>query len=338
MTTIHDVAKRAAVSTATVSHVINKTRKVNLETIARVEQAIRDLQYQPNEQARGLKTGQSHMIGVFNYYSVDDYFSEVLCSLETEASNAGYNVLLRHTEPVTKDQSFAIQNWINQNLDGFIFNSPLITDEFQKQIDKLNCPCVLLHVKKPDCKCDVIRVNDEQISQVAVEYLIELGHQRIACISGITYEHHTASERKIGYEEALRSAGFQIRDEYFKETDYNIHEGYDAFMELMKLPDKPTAIFTYSDQLALGALRAASDLRLSVPKDVSIIGFDDVKMASFSSPRLTTIFQDKELMGKLAIRQILKHIQNPDLPNETIEIPTRLMIRESTGPAPLETN
>ncbi len=336
MTTIHDVAKRAAVSTATVSHVINKTRKVNQETIARVEQAIKELQYQPNEQARGLKTGQSHMIGVFNYYSVDDYFSEVLRSLEAEASSAGYNVLLRHTEPESEDQALAVQNWINQNVDGFIFNSPMITPEFQEQVNKLNCPCVLLHIKNPDCKCDVIRVNDEEISKTAVQYLIDLGHQRIACIAGITYEFHTASDRKQGYEKALQMVSIPVRNEYFITTDYSIQEGYDSFIELMKLPERPTAIFTYSDQLALGALRAAADLGLSVPQDVSIMGFDDIKMASFCTPRLTTLFQDKDITGKMAIRQILKHIQNPELPPEIIEVPSRLIIRESTGPAPSE--
>ena len=334
MTTIHDVAKRAAVSTATVSHVINKTRKVNLDTIARVEQAIKELQYQPNEQARGLKTGQSHMIGVFNYYSVDDYFSEVLRSLEAEASATGYNVLLRHTEPETEHQALAVQNWINQNVDGIIFNSPMITPEFQEQVNKLDCPCVLLHIKNPDCKCDVIRVNDEEISNNAVQYLIDLGHRQIACIAGITFDFHTASDRKLGYEKALKKAGLPVRNDFFITTDYNIQEGYDAFVNLMKMPERPTAIFTYSDQLALGALRAAADLGLSIPQDVSIMGFDDIKMASFCTPRLTTIFQDKELTGKLAVRQILKHKQNPALVSEIIEIPTRLIIRESTGPAP----
>jgi LacI family transcriptional regulator len=332
MTTINDVASLAQVSTATVSHVINKTRKVNQETIDKVEWAIRELNYQPNEQARSLKTGQSRLIGVMNYYSVDAYFSEVLSSLEASAHTAGYNVLLRHTERYGENQAEAISAWRNKNIDGLVINSPYVTDDFYEQIEKLGCPYVILHIKDPACKGDIIRVKDLEASEEATRYLIGLGHQRIACIAGCTLEYQTASQRRVGYEKALQDAGFPIHEEYFLCTEYSIQESYNTFSTLMNLPHPPTAVLTYSDLLAVGAMRAAADLGISIPGDVSIIGYDDIELASFSIPRLTTIYQDKEQMGELAVSQILKHIQDPELTREEIILPAKLVIRESTGP------
>lgn len=332
MTTIHDVARLAQVSTATVSHVINKTRKVSPETIGKVEWAIRELNYQPNEQARSLKTGQSRLIGVMNYYSVDAYFSEVLSSLEASAHTAGYNVLLRHTERYGENQAEAISAWRNKNIDGLVINSPYVTGDFYKQIQELGCPYVILHINDPACKGDIIRVNDLEASEEAARYLISLGHQRIACIAGCTLEYQSASQRRIGYEKALRDAGLPILEEYFVCTEYSIQESYHKFQVLMHLPNPPTAVFTYSDQLAMGAMRAAADLGLCIPDDVSIIGYDDIELAAFSIPRLTTIYQNKKQIGELAVSQILKHILNPELPREDILLPAHLVIRESTGP------
>ncbi len=333
MATILDVAKLANVSTATVSHVINKTRKVNPDTIARVQDAIQELHFQPNQQARSLKTGQSHLIGVLNYYTVDDYFSEILGTLEITAFNAGYNVLLRH--PLMHDQKKEsdLHRWINQNIDGLIINSPEVDDEYYALLRNINCPCVILHVNDLDCTCDTIQINDFEISKEAIQYLISLGHKRIACISGYTNDKHTASKRRLGYEAALKEAGLPILPEYFANTDYGIEEGYQQCQNLMKLRHPPTAIFTYSDLLAIGAMRAAQDLGISIPSDLSIIGFDDISLASYTNPRLTTIHQDKQEIGELAVKQLLKRIQSPELPAERILLPTQLVIRESTAPA-----
>ncbi len=332
MTTINDVARLAHVSNATVSHVINKTRRVNQETIEKVEWAIRELNYQPNEQARSLKTGQSRLIGVMNYYSVDAYFSEVLSSLEASAHDAGYNVLLRHTERYGENQAEAISAWRNKNIDGLIINSPYITEDFYGQIENLGCPYVILHINDPACKGDIIRVNDMEASEEATRYLISLGHQRIACIAGCALEYQTASQRRVGFEKALQKAGLTFREDYFRCTEYSIQQSYHQFKNLMDLPEPPSAVFTYSDLLAIGAIRAAADLSLTIPGDISIIGCDDIELASFSVPRLTTIYQDKKKIGELAVKLILNRMQNPGLPREEIILPAHLVIRESAGP------
>ncbi|PKO00326.1 MAG: transcriptional repressor PurR [Chloroflexi bacterium HGW-Chloroflexi-4] len=332
MATILDVAKMAGVSTATVSHVINKTRKVNPETIAKVEEAIQELHFQPNQQARSLKTGQSRLIGVLNYYTVDDYFAEILAGLEATAFKAGYNVMLRHLLHDDQKSGSDLNNWINQNIDGLIINSPEVDESFYGLLDNLKCPCVILHINDMECKCDTIQINDYEISREAIQYLISLGHTRIACVSGYTNDKHTASRRLLGFKGALSEAGLPINPEYLVDTDYGIEEGYQRCLELMKLPLPPSAIFTYSDFLAIGAMRAAHDLGIQIPRDLSIIGFDDISLTSYTSPRLTTIHQDKDLIGELSVKQLLNRIQNPDLPAARIVLPTRLVIRESTGP------
>ena len=333
MATINDVAKLANVSNATVSHVINETRKVNPETIEKVQWAIKELNYQPNAMARCLKTGNSRLIGVLNYYSIDMYFAEVLTSLEGAAYQAGYDVMLRHTERDGENQGDAISAWINKNIDGLIINSPLIDDQFYELIERVNCPCVLMHIEDERFKGDIIRGNDMQASEEAVKYLIGLGHKRIACISGIAYKYHTASYRKKGYEKALLEAGIPVREEYIVYTDYNIDEGYEAFKTLMSLPEPPTAIFTYYDLLAVGAIRAAADIGIKVPEDVSIMGYDDIRLAKYTSPRLTSINQNKQRIGEMAIQLIVDRIQDNTLPPGHVVLPMNLVVRESTGPA-----
>jgi LacI family transcriptional regulator len=332
MATINDVAQLAKVSNATVSHVINKTRKVNPETIEKVQWAIKELNYYPNAQARCLKTGNSRLIGVLNYYSIDTYFSEVLTSLEGAAYQAGYDVMLRHTERDGENQDNAISAWMNKNIDGLIINSPLIDDAFYELVDQLNCPCVLLHVEDERFQGDIIRGNDMQASEEAVKYLIGLGHERIACIDGIAYPYHTASYRRIGYEKALRDAGLPVRDEYIVHTDYEVNEGYQGFKTLMNLPEPPTAIFTYYDLLAIGAMRAAADMGIKIPQDVSITGFDDIVLAQYCTPRLTTIDQNKKRIGEMAIELIMDRIKDSSLPPRQIVLPMNLVIRETTGP------
>lgn len=332
MPTLNDVARLASVSNATVSHVINKSRKVNPETIAKVEWAIRELDYRPNEQARSLKTGLSRQIGVLNYHSVDAYFSEVLCSLESAAHDADYHVMLRHTEREGENQGAAIEAWLNRKIDGLIVNSPYLTEGFYDLIHKLSCPVVFLHFNDPTYEVDTICNDDWAAGYEATRHLIELGHTRIGCIAGCAFEYHSAWQRRIGYQKALAEAGLAPREEYFDCTFYAMEEGYQLFKKMRNLPEPPTAFITYSDQLAIGVIRAAADMGLTVPGDISVVGFDDIELASFVTPRLTTIYQDKALIGEIAVKLILKRLEDPARPLERIVLPARLVIRESTGP------
>lgn len=333
MTTISDVARMANVSGATVSHVINKTRKVNPETIMRVEKAIAVLDYHPNSQARELKTGISNLIGVINISSIDPFFSEVLNGLERSANASGYGVLLRHSEFSNQVQMDNLDLLIRKNIDGLIINSPIMSDAFTEAIRKLKCPCLLLQYYDENLPVDYIHTDDMTAAYETTSYLIALGHTRIACIAGFAYPQHSAFHRRAGYEKALKEHNIPVNHKYFVTTHYTIQEGFDQFNHLRSLNKPPTAFITYSDLLALGAVRAATDNGYSIPEDISIIGFDDIEISSFTVPRLTTVFQEKSLMGQLAFERIRGRISDPTLLPERKILPARLVIRESCGPA-----
>ncbi|MCE1252243.1 MAG: LacI family transcriptional regulator [Anaerolineae bacterium] len=333
MVTIKDVARLANVSAATVSHVINKTRKVNPETIARVEAAISSLGYRLNSQARSLKTGSSLLIGVITFATYDPFFSEVLAGIERTAYAAGYGVMLRHAEFNLQAQIDSINLLMGNNIDGLIVNSTTITPEFYELIKQIDRPCLFLEFYDPALPVDSLESNNFAAAYQSTLHLLKQGHRRIGCIGGCAYEQVSVSQRRKGYEKALRDAGIYPRDDYFVMTKYQTAEGYAAFTGLRALPEPPTAVITYSDLLALGALRAAADLGLNVPADVSIIGFDDIELASYTVPRLSTVAQDKKLMGEMAFKQIQRRIARPDLAPEHIVLPTRLVLRESSGPA-----
>jgi LacI family transcriptional regulator len=332
MTTINDVARLANVSNATVSHVLNHSRFVQPETQARVEAAIRELGFRPNHQARSLKTGQSYLIGVLTYMGVDIYFSEVLSSIERSALQAGYGVLLRHTADDEADQARAIHSMLDQQVDGLIINSPTLAPDLYEMVGQMGRPCVFLHFYDPACPTDFIQSDDRAAALDATRYLISLGHRRIACLAGCGYEQNSTSQRRIGYEQALIEAGITLRPDYFVMRNYEASDGYEMFNRLCALDEPPSACITYSDLLALGAIRAAKDRGLDVPGDVSIIGFDDIALASYTVPRLTTVYQDRQKIGELAFEQIMARLKDPTRPQEQIILPTRLVIRESTGP------
>lgn len=334
MPTIRDVAELAKVSTATVSHVLNKTRKVNPDTMARVEAAIEELDYRPNAQARSLKTGLSYQIGAINISNVDTFFSAVLYGLERAASVEGYGVLLGNSEFDANQQEANINLMIEKGIDGLIITSPIVTDGFYDLLRKLTLPCLMLHFYDETLPVDFIHPDDLNAAYEATSYLLDLNHTRIACIAGFAYPQHSAYQRRKGYRKALQERGLRFREDYFVVTDYSIQQGYDALKQFRSLPDPPTAFFSYSDHLALGAMRAAADLGLSVPGDVSIIGFDDLALASYTVPRLTTIFQEKIHLGQLAFERLLSRINDSSLPPERMILPTRLIVRESCGPAP----
>ncbi|MHC1784586.1 MAG: LacI family DNA-binding transcriptional regulator [Anaerolineaceae bacterium] len=334
MATINDVARLAGVSGATVSHVINNTRKVNPETHIRVEKAILALDYHPNATARGLKTGYSKLIGVMSISSIDPFFSEIMFGLEHEAAASGYGLLLQNSEFDQGVQMDNLQMLLEKNIDGLIVNSPIMTADFMAATRKAKFPILFLQYYDEELPFDFIHTDDFQASYEAACHLIELGHKRIACIAGFTYPQHSVFNRRAGYEQALKDNNLPVDKTLIGNTQYAMQEGYDVFNKMRALKKPPTAFLTYSDLLALGAARAAADQGLEIPRDVSIVGFDDIEIAAFTVPRLTTIRQEKALMGRLAFERIQARIADPSLPTERHILPARLVVRESSGPAP----
>jgi DNA-binding LacI/PurR family transcriptional regulator len=263
---------------------------------------------------------------------VDPFFAEVLLGLERAANAQGYSVLLGHSEFDDAQQAANLKSLLEKGVDGLVINSPVVNDTFRDLVARLSVPCVLLQFYDPSLAVDFVHNDDRTAAYEAACYLIGLGHTRLACIAGLTYPEHTAHQRQQGYEQALREHGLPLRAEYFVVSDYSMQQGYDLFRQLWALPERPSALMTYSDLLALGALRAAADLGVSVPGDVSILGFDDIELAGFTVPRLTTVYQEKHLLGQMAFEQIRRRRADPSLPPQRHVVPAHLVVRESCAP------
>ena len=224
---------------------------------------------------------------------------------------------------------------MNNNIDGLIINSPIVNDNFYEMIRQFDRPCVLLQFYDESLKTDFIHTDDFMAAYEDSLYLIGLNHRHIACIGAHTYPQSMAYFRKLGYEKALADSGIPVIPDYYSESNFSMEDGYQIFKKFRSLPVPPTAMISYSDQLALGAMRAAVDMGLSIPKDVSIIGYDDINLASYVVPRLTTVFQEKTKLGQMAFERILNRISDPTLPVERKILQSSLVIRESCEPAPV---
>ncbi len=328
------MAERAGVSFTTVSHVINGTRRVAPETEARVRRAIEELKYHPCARARSLRTGTSGLIGVITTRSDDLYFAEITGGLEDACREAGVGLLLCHTEGDSLLEDESVSMLLSRGVDALVINNFLGGPEAIERLAASGRPIVLLHARFPELEADVVRIDDRDGARKAVSHLIELGHRRIACIAGDALPEHFVHDRYAGYLESLAAAGIEPDDDYFLVGDYSIEGGYECFKDLLSLPKPPTALFFYSDGMAFGALRAAADLGIEVPGEVSIVGFDDISPAGYTVPRLTTIRQPKPELGRTAVTRALERASNRGLSPETRMLGVELIVRESTGPAP----
>lgn len=331
MSTIREVAKRAGVSYATVSHVINDTRFVSQETRDRVLAAINELSYRPNALARSLRRGKTNTIGLILPDSANPFFAEIGHSIEDAAFNLGYSVILCNTERDTHREQLYVDVLSKKQVDGIIF---VATGE---QVDSLNfllsqdVPVVLIDRDLPNSEVDAVLTDNQQGGYLAARHLIELGHRRIACIAGPSHITPSA-ERIIGYRRALEEAGLPYDETLVMSGDYHPESGRQVTSTLLSLNDPPTAIFALNDLMALGALRAACQAGCCIPDDLAVIGFDNIDLTSFTNPPLTTIAQPKAEIGSQAVNFLAERIKDKTCPPRRVILPTELIVRESTQP------
>ena len=334
MTTIREVAKVAGVSYATVSHVLNNTRFVSQETRDRVMAAIADLDYRPNALARSLRSGKTDTIGLILPDSANPFFAEIGRSIEDAAFELGYNVFLCNTDGNVHREQLYVDLLSKKQVDGIIFVAA------GDQVDSLNAllshemPVVLVDRDLPNVEVDAVLTDNQQGGYLATRHLIELGHRRIACITGPSSITPSA-ERITGYREALEEEGIPYDDSLVLTGNYQPDSGLQATSTLLSLDSPPTAIFALNDLMAVGALHAAAKAGRHVPEEVAIIGYDDTELASFMNPPLSTIAQPKTEIGVQATKILARRISNKTFPPYRIILPPELVIRESTSPEPV---
>jgi LacI family transcriptional regulator len=329
MAKIVDVAKRAGVSVGSVSRVINEHPTVSAATRERVENAVRELSYVPNAIAGSLRSRRSKTIGLIIPDVTNPFFSELALHVERSAAAAGYDLILGNSDNSAERQKHYLRALAVRRVDGIILvPAREIGPSFEFEIP-------VVGVDREVVGRQFVASDNRAGAKSAIEYLHQLGHHLIACIAG-PKNLPNAQERRIGYEDIalpiLRAAGVDPAA-YIVSADFSYDSGYAATRRLMDVTPRPTAIFASSDQQAIGGLRAAADLGLAVPGDLSIVGFDDIPLANLVMPRLTTVGQPVAKIGVLAMQLLLDLFSGAAAPRRRRHLlATTLQIRQSCAP------
>ena len=331
MATIRDVAEKACVSVATVSHVINGTRKVAPETEARVRRAMEELGYQPNAIAQSLRKRTTYAIGILVSDITNPFFATLVRGAEDAALEAGYSVIVCNSDEDPQKEDMYIRALWRRRIDGMLIaptrdgTSPAIQELVQRKL-----PFVFVDRKAKGIEADAVLSDNIGGAYLATKHLIERGHKRIGIVLGIPGAT-TTEERFAGYRQALNEEGVLCSDELVAWGDYRVEGGRAAAAQLLSLANPPTAIFSTNNQMTLGVLQELFLRRISVPDKVAVVGFDDSEWAEMVVPSLTVVAQDPYEIGYRAFELLLARLnsRNGSEPKE-VRVPIELRVRGST--------
>ena len=324
--TIKDIAKVARVSYSTVSRALADSPRVKPETRARIKSLAADMKYSPSALARSLVTQRTRTIGLVATTIIDLFQAELIQVIEETALDQGYSVILTHSGTESERESDELQMLQERRVDGIILISVRAEGDYGVELRGMSVPIVFINSDYARS----VRVDNFRGAVQAMQHLLDLGHQRVAYVSGPSLEWDNIERRK-GYEQALLAQGIPVDPALIVKGDSRPGGGTHAMHELLGLAFRPTAVFCYNDATALGALRAAHAAGLRVPQDLSIVGFDDIDLAAHFEPPLTTFAQPKRDMGQMAVRMILATLAGKGTTENGV-LPGRLIVRESTMP------
>jgi len=331
MATIKDVAKHAGVSTSTVSHVLNKTRYVSEDVSQRVLAAVDILRYAPSALARSLKVNNTKTFGMLVTTSANPFFSEVLKGVERRCYEQGYNLILCNTEGDVERMNANLNTLLQKRVDGLLLMcSEVNTEGFTLFSHHKPIPTVVMDWGPTDFPCDKIQDNSHHGGYLATRYLIDKGHKEIGCITGVL-DKQTAMQRYSGYLQAMQEANLAVNPDWIATGDFACEGGEKAFLEMYDKGRLPSALFVCNDMMAMSVINAASKKGVSVPSDLSIIGYDDINLAKYITPSLTTIHQPKYRLGKQAVDMLLAKIETNSETNQIIELEPCLVERDSVN-------
>jgi len=334
-----DVARVAGVSRATVSYVINDSAhgRVSLsdETQQRVRDAIQRLGYHPDVRAQSLRAGGvTHTLGLLLPDLHNPFYWKIAAGVEQEAQEAGYDLLLFSTGLNAAREEETLRALSTRQIDGLILNVtfPQRMRRALRPIVERGDPVVLLGDTIPNIDAVQAKPGYREYAQRVMAHLFELGHRRIGMIYGVV-NPEMDSGRLDAYCDALRTFGLPVHKALIDRCGATLADGYQAARRLLQHTPQPTAIITINDLLAIGALRAIHEQGLSVPEQISLVGFDDIDLAAYLTPPLTTVQYDAAAVGRAAVKLLLARLDEPTRAPQVVRIPTRLILRASTGPA-----
>jgi LacI family transcriptional regulator len=329
MVTIKDVAREAGVSVATVSRVYNDSELVSEETRRHVKEVGTRLRYTPNRTARSLTTAKTNSIGVLLPDIYGEFFSEVIRGIDESAQARDYHILVSSSHAATSEIDVALRS-MRGRVDGLILMWP--TNDAELALPSLpdGFPVVLLNSTSNDGAFDSLTIDNYPGAHAMVTHLIGLGHRKIAMIQGAP-GNHDASERLRGYRAALCDAGLRLVPEWELPGDFSESSGWVATMALIERWARPTAIFAANDAMAIGAMSALGEKGLRVPDDMAVAGFDDIPMARYMNPPLSSVHVEIAALGAHATQMLLDRIEQKTSERQHRTLPTRLVIRSSCG-------
>jgi LacI family transcriptional regulator len=332
--TIKDVARASGVSSMTVSRVINESQKVRPETRRRVEQAIAELGYVPSRLARGLSRQRTGTLAVIVPDVANPFFTEVVRAAEEAARRGGYGVILCDTRADLSVERDVVEEMIAHRVEGIVI-APVsdLSAAHLRRLDEFRVPCVLVDRTLPGVERDAVVGDSFAGARRLVEHLIALGHDRIGLIVE-SNQVSTARERRRGYEAALAAAGIALDPSLVVETAVDPVGGAEGMRRLLELEQRPTAVFTVNNLVALGAIEAVRGAGLEVPDDVALVCFDDIEYASRLYPFLTALEQPAETFGTVATQLLLERIQGRGpARRHVVVLPGEFVVRKSCGAA-----
>lgn len=328
MVSIKDVARAAGVSVSTVSHVINATRFVAPETKKNVQRAIRDLGYQPSSLARALKVNRTHTIGMLVTSSTNPFFAEVVRGVEEGCFRGGFSLILCNSGNQRGRQLAYLDTLMQKRIDALVVMTANRDPDFQQALERLEAlPKVILDSEPFPNAC---AIGDDSVlgGRLAAGFLVDRGYAAIGCLTG-PETHPRSRDRFRGFEEAMRDAGHPIRPEWIVGDDLSALGGYQAMTRMLDSGSRPRALFAFNDLMAMGAYRAIVERGLAIPDDISVVGYDDLEIAAFLVPALTTVRQPSFDLGLEAAEILIRFLENgADMP-PLIQLIPELVIRDS---------
>jgi DNA-binding LacI/PurR family transcriptional regulator len=332
---IKDIARLAGVSHSTVSRALQESSLVNARTAEKIRLIADQIGYRVSAVARGLATARTRTVGLVVTSIADPFVGDVAGGIEDAANTCGYSVLLANSHADPEREVAVVRSFEERRVDGVIVTASRVGALYVPMLSRMRVPVVLINNQHPAEFAHSVMIANLEASREATGHLVHLGHRRIAYL-GDRFGRQSDTERFAGYRQALDEADIPFQPALVVHGDGKPEGGIEAMGRLLELSAPPTAVFCYNDMTALGALKRIRAQGLAVPRDISLVGFDDLYIARYTDPPLTTVRQPKWEMGRLAMEELIRLLQGSQS-EHVIRVPGELVIRESTA-APKDDN
>jgi LacI family transcriptional regulator len=324
------IARRARVSTATVSRTLNRNGAVRPETARRVWRAAEELNYFPNSHARALVSGRSRLLGLIVSDITNPFFPELVRQFETLALEREYDLILTSTDYQTERMTVCLRRMLERKVDGVALMTSEMDEGLIEELSRRGVPLVFMDVGQVGARMSHVTMDYANGIRQAVDHVVHLGHRRIAFISG-PLALHSARIRQDAFIERVRHHSIAVDKKLVREGTHTAEGGQHVMEALLRMPRRPTAVVCSNDWTAIGALHAIDAAGLRVPEDVSVVGFDDTPIASYTRPPLTTVRMSAAEIGETACKALFNLIDDKQKAGVRLQIPTSLNVRASTA-------